>query len=93
MEQTPKDLTGSSETDKVGAFRVAQWLRLYAFNCRMYSFDPWSGTKVPHAVWEGPKTFRKLSGVEEFLGSPAVETPSSPAESPGSVLVQGTKIP
>ena len=41
----------------VGHSLVVWWLRLQASTCRGQMFDPWSGTKIPHAVQCGKKKY------------------------------------
>ena len=38
----------------VGTSLEVQWLRL-CFHCRGCRFDPWLGTKTPHAPWPKKK--------------------------------------
>ena len=30
-------------------------LKILSFKCWGCRFDPWSGTKIPHAMWHGQK--------------------------------------
>ena len=60
-------------------------VKTLCFQCRGRGFDPWSGIKIPHAVWRGQKINLKKKkkgfpggAVVENLPANAGDTGSSP---------------
>ena len=50
-----------------GTSLMVQWLRLLSSQCREHGFNPWWGTKIPHAAQYN--IFKKGGGVTVEHGS------------------------
>ena len=55
------------------------------FHCRGHGFDPWSGTKIPHATWHGQK---KKSPPHHCMPYPIINRTSHRPDSKGWELLR-----
>ena len=58
---TPPSEAESVKTNEQGISPVVQWLRLHASNAGGMGSIPGQGTKIPHIVWLGEKSKKKIN--------------------------------